>query len=565
MGAPSRKSLAARGELYTTDYEGPASKAASTNSGTTFVTASNTQPDSASTYSTSPSTPSDQTGSQDDHYRYESGKLSSKSSLGKVYFKLKNPPPSFLLVDIDVYTMEKVQVPNKQKKMVEKDQRKMVASKRFRSQALLEYLEILEGEQEQEGKQGQPSRSTILDRNLVAFDLEARAFQPRNIFGRDVGQLTHDSSRLGRTTRLLMPVEGYAAAEQLFSKFHSRDLVKTKMQYSKAEKLESPPNTADKSISCSVIANGKFITPILGTESEKSEKEDLYPRYLQIFLQHQFSTGSSILSESITGSRDTLSRVSHDKEQPLNGKYDVRLKHRIFGSQGLCVECDIVPVALGGTEVTDYAKSFLPESSSSTLDTISILKKQLQGARVQYRFSETMQKRYPIVAKEQGWAPVQNSQSSEDESKDPRDEASQDSSNLDDPWNRAYTVRDVKTNSAVGQVIEKKCTDGTTKYYTVKTYLGLYGASIGAVLENLPLADIGGRKPFWVPVSLLKFHGDQVPPNTGHITKIAKDLQMLRSNIIPKRLASTVSELLKAQLQVITVRQKCCRDIANSI
>lgn len=543
MRKPIQKKLAKRDHLITTDYEGlPPPRALCAPSEATFATATECCFDSTYVNSTRPASRLDHIEMVDRHYSYEDGKPNSKSSLGKVYFKLKSLP-SFLLVDIDVYTMEKVKFAvGKEAKGSGRVglQRTMVASKRFRRGALLEYLHLLIVSAQ---------KRKVLDPSQIIFDLEARSFQLREARGRDVGRTASDALRLGRTTRLIIPVDDHAAAERVFSQFQNLELVKIKKLFSKAEKLKNPGETADKPITCAVVSRGKFIEAADANDSADKDKENLYPRYLQLFFQHQCSYnskthGSAYISteEFIVGlpelERTLRKRTSSPTYTPWS--HGLRFKPRVDDDSQLCIDCDLVPFILDETFIARYPRHyFLTELESSPAIGES-LKKLFQGVRVTYRLAVTLRTIYKAVAKREGW-------------KNDQIEEASDESLLRD---RVYTIRDVKTNSEVGRIIRKESASkhGKTKFYSVKDYLNIMTAPFEPDYSYLPLADIGSNKPFWVPLEFLLSFGDQVPPNTRHLTR---ELQGLRTEVEPTMIAEKASELLKERLNVGLVSCAC--------
>ncbi|KAL5431182.1 hypothetical protein PMIN07_009949 [Paraphaeosphaeria minitans] len=539
MVRPGGKRLATRDYLATTDYEGlPPPRALGARSEATFATNTQGRTDSVQPNYARPTSRIEIPSSADDHYLYADGKPGSKTSLGKVYFTLKDLP-SFLLIDIDIYTKEIVSVKDKHGNEVEKKQRTMVASKRLRRQALVEYLDLVIGKAPKLDMQA--GYEQLLDPCHIAFDLEARSFQLDEAKGDDVGKIPSDPQRLGRTTRLVVPAKDHAAAERRFSEFRNLVLVETKKQFSRAEKRNRPDDGVGRPIICAVVAKGKFIRAGQKNERDESDKKDLYPRYVQLFFQHECSSKSKYpgsaygsTAEFIDGSAN-LAMALNSKSRRLNlmpWSHLVRFKPRVEDNFRLSIECDLVPVIADELSLSSFALYCFPSHLKSPTPVSKRLKELFQGVRVSYRLAGFLRGKYEKTAAEQGWKV------------DPSDPASE----AAELFTRVYTIRDVKANSDVGAVVRKESASQTVRprFYNVKDYLKILTAPFGASFSHLPLADIGRTKPFWVPLEFLICCGDQVLPNMKHVTG---ELQALRTELKPLEVAEKASKFVKERLR----------------
>ncbi|KAF1952686.1 hypothetical protein CC80DRAFT_507861 [Byssothecium circinans] len=64
---------------------------------------------------------------------------------------------------------------------------------------------------------------------------------------------------------------------------------------------------------------------------------------------------------------------------------------------------------------------------------------------------------------------------------------------------RIRKIRDLKSNSEVGQVM----VNGAGKHVTVRRHMRDHGILLDSTDAHFPLADIGFKKPFWVPLDVL--------------------------------------------------------------
>jgi hypothetical protein len=121
---------------------------------------------------------------------------------------------------------------------------------------------------------------------------------------------------------------------------------------------------------------------------------------------------------------------------------------------------------------------------------------------------------------------------------------------------RTYMIRDVKANSQVGLVAPTAGFGKEAKFLSVKKFIRKCQSALSTGLSNtalqhvdmlkdefnhLPLADIGKNKPFWVPLDLLMFCGDQILPNLHHLTD---EIKRLRKSLDPRTVSGLGRRLL---------------------
>lgn len=569
MEGPSKEETADRSTVSTSELLAHSLTESSS------TTSTEVRADSAYADKTRPNSPNDPSSSQN-HYSFEDGKPSSKTSLGKVYFKLKSLP-SLLLVDVDVYTMETVTENGEVTQL-----RTMVESKRLRRRALLEWLKGLDQKGSEQAASAESEK--VVDWSQIAFDLEARSRMLDDSVGRDINDMAPDDQRFGRTNRLVIPVQNEDTAIKASSILQAnehKELRDTKKELSKAKKQENPDNVDGKPIFCVIVRAGRFVQAPDETERQsedgsegKSESEsemksqdgskktsesesemksddggekkmNLYTGYVQLLFQHQCSSNYNAHGSAYGPIAEIIDHPDNRKaddaklmnlvdtlkekdkiHQHAPSRYDLRFKPLIDVALRLCIKCDLVPVIEGGSTVAHYASYHFPANPGTIPSMTQSLRKSLSGVRVRCVSANELHDTHITNA-------VKDDGTTED-----RSSGVQDSQEFP---KREYIIRNIKTNSDVGKVIPKTSETGETRFSNVKSYLRDRGTHLDAKFDHLPLADIGNKKPFWVPLDLLIFSGDQVPPNMGHLTE---ELQRLRQFLDPVQVASRAAKLI---------------------
>ncbi|KAF2438841.1 hypothetical protein P171DRAFT_477170 [Karstenula rhodostoma CBS 690.94] len=459
-------------------------------------------------------------------FTFEDGTPSSKTSLGKVHYELKRLP-ALLLIDVDVTIAEPVTAGKGLLPLREDSMgvggRLMVQSGNLRKQALKEYIEVDLG--------------GLAERKDIALDLEARSNQLDKATSatNNIGTCAFSGQRFGRTNRLIIPVSDAKVAGQLFTKFdQTRDLSGVKKEIRRAEKRANP-SKLDHTITCTIVRKSVFLDPkVENFKNDVNLKEAvaLYRRSAQLLFEHYCSSAIPALfsgtpSELLHPHEDWVGRSHIHTAAPW--KYTVRLRPHFGEDLRLFFDYDLVPVVKDGEDVAKFAAYLFPANHPTAPTSMSqTLKRHLSGLRVTYPFAKAIRKHHKLIAKENHWEVVERTDDKDDSRV---------------MLERAYTIRDVKANSDVGLVVpvtEISEDASKKKFLNVKDYTRKCQAPLtqhlseDEILKNefnhLPLADIGKNRPFWVPLDLLKFSSDQVPPHMAHLTE---EMQRLREPLDP--------------------------------
>lgn len=473
-------------------------------------------------------------------FLHEDGKPESKASLGRMHYNLKYLP-SLLFVDVDVTTKESVE--DDDGGIEVKDV--IVQSRRLRHLALKDFIasgaksrneEVSsssdEGSDNAGGEEIEVAGS--FEHSKLAFDLEARFDGLDILKGHAIDEYQFATSPFGRTNRIIIPVKDRNTAINVLGKLEkTKKLTETKKQ-KKLKAKRANPKLEDDPVTCTVVRKGIFIDP---SDAEESvDRKELYRHGLQLLFQQQDRPATSRTDEHIAFEAPDGTVWVQSKDRTIHSEapwgYGVRYKSIIDRSYRLCISFDLVPVLERDDSVSKYITYHFPESFPVEHSGIrKIVKRLLQGLRVRYPFSKEISQHYSNVAQTHGWKYEYRVYDEEE---------------LQGLVDRVYTIKDVKYHSDVGQsiTVDKLAADGSTetKHFTVKDYLELFHAAIDKKSQHLPLVDIGKTAPLWVPLNLLFFSDDQVPPHTGHLTA---ELKRLRGLISAEKIAELGEEVVK--------------------
>ncbi|KAL1613224.1 hypothetical protein SLS60_001456 [Paraconiothyrium brasiliense] len=551
-----------------------------------------------SLFSKTPAQAQAQTATNSSHgIMFEDGKPSSKTSLGKVYYKL-GKLPYLLLIDVDITTTEPAKgedgEPVLDKNGVSVTQPTMVRSRRLRQQALEEYVEI--------GSEG-----LSVKHSEIAFDLEARSNQLDAVqkVWPGIGQCS-ERPRFGRTNRLIIPVRGKLDVEKVFNKFDQiKGLTRANKTYSKAGKRADPKNTGWP-IRCTVVRQGLLAHPdikrsdapiLLGSEhsedtnatdestedrivartesrddssdesenratdqakepsepdesriSEEEMNQDaataLYRHSIQLLFQHHWDSayptarlGNTsefrFTNADLFGQEKIPLIDKSDRHIHLDAPWEYRIRYRPRFDKDLRLFFDYDLVPIIQNGVSVAEYAGYHFPANRPTAPASM-------SQTLKRLLQGLHVRYPLDIKLKG--NYENIAKANQWKLIGHVDDQKEHKELQD---RTCTIRDVKANSDVGLVIPvtKLVSGGGEEktFLNVKKFLSVCGAPSEARYKHLPLADIGKNRPFWVPLDLLVFSVDQVLPHLQHLTD---ELQRLRKSLNPYEISASGSKLL---------------------
>ncbi|KAF2877075.1 ribonuclease H-like domain-containing protein [Massariosphaeria phaeospora] len=331
--------------------------------------------------------------------------------------------------------------------------------------------------------------------NRMTIRLDAR----ENIIER---QHEDNTTSAKSTNHLIVQLRTEDEPEKQLEKFFGKD-VELRFMQKQVKQSELSEDNGHKPIVCTIPKAGKLLRPEDYTSLYTASLDHLFRWYARKPDSESESSYEFDIDfiDPITGHGKPL--ATHNFEAYMRHRPTLEISDNIYC---LHLDFDLVPVLTRDTSVAEVLKNYLLSHDLCTglshdLKTPKRIRSVLCGLQVTYSGGSTSAPTKDIGTRPKVICPSPIT-----------------------PMLPSCYIKDLRPAREVGRISKGK------KTYSVRQYIANFGdkGRLNSAYEHFPLADIGGKASYWVPLELLDVSREQILKKSGHLTA---ELSLLGSEL----------------------------------